>query len=350
MTLPAIISARSLGSMPDFAEQAIGKRALERSMAQAGLSSRLREDRAGYISETSLAIFVDQLGRGVGNENIGLLWAPALTVRDYGVWGDHVLSAPTLGEALAWAQRAMPFHSSVDRTTWNSDAEHIYYGYNFALKEHPAYPTIAYSALGSVLSIFRHYLGSDFRPACINCDFTRLGPSEAVEEVFGCPVYWDADRLEIGFDRRLLKQRNHESYGRVVTIEDVRRDRSKLMPRNMSDLISLMLHLRPEFDGKSLESIAEVLGLGPRTLQRRLAEENISFRELTNQHSIQRAKELLAHGGLSVTEIASEIGFTSHSNFSRAFKRQVGLSPSEFALTYAKTKRQAMDSQVYAVF
>ena len=331
MTLPPLISARSLGGMPEFAEHAIGARALGRAMAQAGLPSRLIEDRAGYIPEDALATFVDQLGRGVGDENIGLLWAPALTVRDYGVWGDHVLCAPTLGEALTWAQSAMPFHSSADRTTWHADTEHLYYSYNFGLKQHPAYPAIAYSALGSVLSIFRHYLGSGFRPACIKCDFTHSGHSEAAEEVFGCPIYWDSDRLEIGFDRRLLKQRKHGGYGRVITIEDVRRDRSKLMPRNMSDLVSLMLHLRSDSDRKSLESIAEDLDLGPRTVQRRLAQEDTSFREVMKLHSIQRAKELLAHGGLSVTQIATEIGFTSQSNFSRAFRKQVGLSPSEFA-------------------
>ena len=45
---------------------------------------------------------------------------------------------------------------------------------------------------------------------------------------------------------------------------------------------------------------------------------------------IERAKQLLAHGVLSVGKIAEECGFSSLYHFSRSFKARVGLTPSEY--------------------
>ena len=332
MALPPMISALSLGGMPEFMLQVLGSNALRQALYEAGLPPRFTDEREGYIPEQSLAKFIDRLDRDLGESNVGLLWANSLSVRDYGVWGDYVLSAPSLGAALRGAQRVMPFHSSVDRTTWRADVENLYYGYRFGLRHHAAYPAIAFSALGSMLSIFRHYLGDSFRPTCINCDFNPSARTDHAEEVFHCPVHWNTQNLEVGFSRQAYWQRQSD-HGRVATMEDISRERNGYLPRSFSDVVVQVLRMKLDTDGISLDRIAESLDLGPRTVQRRLARENSSFRELVNRASIERAKELLNHGGFSVTTVAAELGYTSQSNFSRAFRNQVGLSPSEFALS-----------------
>ncbi|MEV4333093.1 helix-turn-helix transcriptional regulator [Streptomyces sp. NPDC049597] len=45
---------------------------------------------------------------------------------------------------------------------------------------------------------------------------------------------------------------------------------------------------------------------------------------------IERAEEMLRTANLSVTEICTLVGFTSLGTFSARFKRQTGLSPSEY--------------------
>jgi AraC-like DNA-binding protein len=60
----------------------------------------------------------------------------------------------------------------------------------------------------------------------------------------------------------------------------------------------------------------EVHGYSPRTLR-------IFAR-------IQKARELLTYSGLNISEIAFRLGFSTVHNFSRAFSRETGVSPSEF--------------------
>lgn len=49
-----------------------------------------------------------------------------------------------------------------------------------------------------------------------------------------------------------------------------------------------------------------------------------------SEQRLARAQHLLAGGGLSIAEIAFASGFSSQSNFARAFRRAVGVTPGEF--------------------
>lgn len=71
---------------------------------------------------------------------------------------------------------------------------------------------------------------------------------------------------------------------------------------------------------------AALLKLTPRTLQRRLQEENTSFRQLKDSLMFSAACELMASGH-SLTYIANQLGYANLSQFSRAFKRISGITP-----------------------
>jgi AraC-like DNA-binding protein len=49
-----------------------------------------------------------------------------------------------------------------------------------------------------------------------------------------------------------------------------------------------------------------------------------------SRRRVERAEELLRTAGLSVTEICMLVGFTSLGSFSSSFKKQTGLSPTEY--------------------
>lgn len=92
------------------------------------------------------------------------------------------------------------------------------------------------------------------------------------------------------------------------------------------DWVAMML--RESADGwPTLGELAQTLNLSPRTLDRYLKREGASFRILALQVRHERACELLRRG-LSVTQIAHELGYTDASNFTRAFRRAAGRAPS----------------------
>lgn len=80
----------------------------------------------------------------------------------------------------------------------------------------------------------------------------------------------------------------------------------------------------------SLADIAVRIKISVRTLERYLAREGLTFRELSGEVRFDMACELLQEPGSQVTQVAMRLGFSDASNFSRAFKRRFGCSPQEF--------------------
>ncbi|WP_396921927.1 AraC family transcriptional regulator ligand-binding domain-containing protein [Mycolicibacterium sp.] len=80
----------------------------------------------------------------------------------------------------------------------------------------------------------------------------------------------------------------------------------------------------------ALPDVAAELDMHPRTLRRRLAEENTSFRDLVNEARSALAVDLLCNVGLTVEEVSRRLGYTETSTFCHAFKRWHGMPPSAF--------------------
>ncbi|MEK6481773.1 helix-turn-helix domain-containing protein [Catalinimonas sp. 4WD22] len=80
----------------------------------------------------------------------------------------------------------------------------------------------------------------------------------------------------------------------------------------------------------SVIQVAEYLGMSARTFKRRLAEKDLSFRELVQQIQQEVSVDLLRNSNQSVGEIAFLTGFSGQSAFNRAFKRWLGQSPADY--------------------
>jgi AraC-like DNA-binding protein len=73
--------------------------------------------------------------------------------------------------------------------------------------------------------------------------------------------------------------------------------------------------------------IARELGVGRRTLQRRLRSQGTSIRELLDRTRCDRAVELLGREDYSIARVAEELGFARVQAFYRAFRRWTGTTP-----------------------
>lgn len=80
---------------------------------------------------------------------------------------------------------------------------------------------------------------------------------------------------------------------------------------------------------------ARACRLHPKALSRKLFNEGTSFKAILDEQRRRYATAAIGEGKMAVTEIALRTGFTQASNFTRAYRRWTGESPSE-----AKAKQQ----------
>lgn len=108
--------------------------------------------------------------------------------------------------------------------------------------------------------------------------------------------------------------------------------RPRQLPRNSSFLENVLqsidAHLSDELFG--VEILCNEISISERQLQRKLkAVTNKSPNQLISSVRLHRAKELLLEQNDNIAEIAFKTGFSNPSYFSKCFKKEFGVSPSD---------------------
>ncbi len=87
------------------------------------------------------------------------------------------------------------------------------------------------------------------------------------------------------------------------------------------------------YDDISLEAAAAALHTNGSYLSRLFKREvGLSFTEYAHRSRIKKAQQLLLLTDLPIATIASDLGYSSHSHFTRIFKRICGVTPQHYAL------------------
>ena len=178
------------------------------------------------------------------------------------------------------------------------------------------------------MDLCKNYLGRDWRPLQVDLDVQKPRRSACFEDLFQCPVTFDSPTTSMIIhldDARSELLRRRPS---VITESDLRRSCSAA-PYDLIGTVKEIVRLRLLDSEIDIEGVASLIELGPRTLQRRLADEGLAFRSLVSQVRAQRATELLRETHIPLASIAADLGYSTASHFSRAFQKTTGALPSE---------------------
>ena len=94
--------------------------------------------------------------------------------------------------------------------------------------------------------------------------------------------------------------------------------------------VTLTIRERLHHGTPNVKTIARALAMGTRTLQRRLAESELSFADLLEDVRRDAAERYLRTSSLSLTEIAYLLGYREQASFFRAFRRWHQTTPDAF--------------------
>ncbi|WP_223427900.1 helix-turn-helix transcriptional regulator [Tateyamaria pelophila] len=79
-----------------------------------------------------------------------------------------------------------------------------------------------------------------------------------------------------------------------------------------------------------IEVLAEIMGVSPRSLQRKLKQSGSSYSELIETTRFEMAAEILAASDTPLIDVAMTLGYENQSNFGRSFRRISGISPGKY--------------------
>jgi len=87
----------------------------------------------------------------------------------------------------------------------------------------------------------------------------------------------------------------------------------------------------------AIRELAQAVNLSPGRLAHLFKSEvGISLQRYLNNIRMERSKDLLGNGVLSVKEIAAEVGIPNSSRFCRRFRAHYGMTPKEYRQTHLR--------------
>lgn len=103
-------------------------------------------------------------------------------------------------------------------------------------------------------------------------------------------------------------------------------------PLPSSFLSAFKLVIKPYLTmGKLPISLAsEILNIHVRTIQRRLENEGVVYKALIEEMVLEQVLDLLKQPDLSITQVGAKMGYSDSSHFTRAFKRQMNMTPRQY--------------------
>jgi AraC-like DNA-binding protein len=321
-----------LAGLPSLARHTFGDKILAQANRAALLDIETIEDAECFIPYATVAAFLREIERRTGENDLGLLFAPYLSLTRYGVWGNYILAARTLGGAIERAASTIGYHSRGDRIELSTDSRLACVSYRSAARGLDGYTHIATGTTRVLLTLMSSYLPRDWRPSKIELDIPRPASATAYEDAFGCPVTFGARSISIMFDTAALATvGGRVSRQPALTVEDLSRARASAASlHSLRGVVEAHIWAQVLSGTISEDSTAKALGLSVRSLQRALDQDGLTFRELTKVIRMTRAEELLVRTPTSITEISAMLGYSSPANFARAFHQRMGVAPREF--------------------
>lgn len=268
-----------------------------------------------------------------GPTAVSLLGPPQLDLVDFAL-----LCSPTpraLGETFLRYQRL--FHDANDARVVEGEevveTRHAFRGELPRSRHFVEFIVAVWSAK------MRALLGEESgRPRWVSFRHARPALDAPYEALLGAEVRFGAEHDALALPRATLDSRlanaaesAHAAFDRQLQAELARLAPASFAQQLRARVVALLRSGSSE--AWELEALARGMRLSRRTLQRRLAEEGGSFRDVLDDARKEVALDVLARGAgtATMTDLAFALGFSEHSAFSRAFRRWTGQSPSTFA-------------------
>ncbi len=266
----------------------------------------------------------------------GLHLGESLQLAALGIVGEIIKSSTTVGQGVEHAVALTPLITDLFNMTVERDAR------TFTLRLHPDEPRRAASpfAFGQMVSFFLVFAVHELdglvlariRPEQVAMPFADDALPE-LERVLRCTPtrtegdyaisfdhkYWDMPILTANY---ALQESLLQKVGTVPP--------GKTGNDSWQDKVQQYLLKNAYLGIVSLEEMAANFNVSPRSLQRKLKDEQVTYQELADDVRKSLALHYLESGGYYVKEISYMLGYNELSAFSRAFKRWTGTTPAGY--------------------
>jgi AraC-like DNA-binding protein len=290
------------------------------------MSRELIEKGEGKITKAQVYRFLNRIERCEGLIDLGFRLGDGYFPFRMGGIGRAVLQAATLQDAIQTLDNLLHRFMGENRVWLQQEGDKIWLcnaaDDGFQLQR----PASTQCTIIVFIELIRLAAGPDWLPRYVKLEMEPSDSHGNVEALSDTTVSFHHEITAVEFPIELLGQPIRHSLQGLLS--------APIPPENPEGFLSsLNKLLRDQIDYglvPSLVTTSGALGISPRSLQRHLRDHGLTFRRLMDRTRFEMAQDLLKDPTAKIRDVGMSLGYSSHNNFIRAFRRISGMRPTEF--------------------
>ena len=318
---------------------------LDRVLATARLPVWITRESEALIPATSTVRIFRAAAPATGIRNLGLTVGEQTTIDTLGVFGRLVRSEPTLGAALKTAVRYSTIMTANRPLCLRPRGDRVEFCMTVADRFDPldvAWQQDNHFCLGLMIGVVRLAACPNWRPAEVHLQTDEAPGLRDAESLASARVAFRQPETMVAVPRALLPAPIPRLLGTDGPTDVLAEWKSSAPARDFAGSIRQAVEtLSCGEEYPSIRQTADFVGMSVRTIQRRLAQAGASHHMLVAQARFATAAAVLERTDAKILELALDLGYSDHANFTRAFRRWAGCSPREYRIRHARRRRVA---------
>ncbi|WP_028104196.1 AraC family transcriptional regulator [Pseudoduganella violaceinigra] len=267
-----------------------------------------------------------------GDPHFGLHVGERVKLGTYTVYGLILLSCRDFGQAFEQTMRYEQLAHDLGRSTLQVHGALADYAWH---SNYPAHCRHLADSVFAGIRVFGNWLaGATLPPASLSLAHDGGDPAGHAEylRVFGALPRFNAPSNVAQFDAAMLAWPVPNADVSLYPVlqqhaEQLLRQRAVPAAAGIAAQVHQAIVRRLAQGQVRVASVAEEMGMSPRTLQRKLADAGASFQQVLDEARFALARDYLRQPGLSLVDIAFLLGYQEQSAFTHAFREWSGMNP-----------------------
>lgn len=266
-----------------------------------------------------------------GCVRFGLIMSEKLGPQSLGVVGFSMQQSTDVGAAFKVLAKFLHLHDQHGSIALESQGEYARIGYVIDDLDGPAAIQAIDVAAAIGHNLLKTLMGNNVRVRRYEFPYPQPEDLLPYAVLQGQELVFDTDSFGIVIERQYMEVpiANHDPHMANLLL-DYMEALDMRAGEEITDKVALIVKDMLSTSECTLEAVAEMFKVTPRTLQNKLKREDTSFHEILERIRKTLALHYLRSSRMDLTNIALLIGYSDSSAFSRSFRRWYNETPSQW--------------------
>jgi AraC-like DNA-binding protein len=295
------------------------------------------------LTVAQLEALIAEASRLTGRKDLGFELGREIKLSSHEILGYGILTSPTLDYALQLATRYYRLITPTFKLTYRREASTSELHFQPVVQLSPeALRFMLETVVVSAHEQLKALMAQRFPRYDIHVSYAEPARGKAYADLKPARFHFGAERLpgaRMVLDNDTVAQALPMADRAALKMAEARCDehlRSTAQAQGMTGWVTMMLH-ESQAGMPTLAELSHLLNQSVRTMDRHLAREGSRFLEISKRVRHEKACALLGCGEMTITQVAYHLGYKDAANFTRAFRREAGSSPSQYRQNAART-------------